>query len=56
MPIDKVVILAGVGTVVVGTVEIGVRRKGEQAYLEQEDGRIDVIWDILIWKLTRKSH
>lgn len=42
LPIDKVVTLAGVGTVVVGTVESGVCRKGEQAYLEQEGGRIDI--------------
>lgn len=42
MPIDEVVTLAGVGTVVVGTVETGICRKGEQAYLEQEDGRIDI--------------
>ena len=43
MPIDEVVTLAGVGTVVVGTVETGICREGEQAYLEQEDGRIDVV-------------
>ena len=42
LPIDEVVTLAGVGTVVVGTVETGICRKGEQAYLEQEDGRIDI--------------
>lgn len=42
MPIDEVVTLKGVGTVVVGTVETGICREGEQAYLEQEDGRIDI--------------
>ena len=42
LPIDEVVTLPGVGTVVVGTVETGICRKGEQAYLEQEGGRIDV--------------
>ena len=42
LPIDEVVTLTGVGTVVVGTVESGVCRKGEQAYLEQEGGRIDI--------------
>lgn len=42
MPIEEVVTLTGVGTVVVGTVETGICREGEQAYLEQEDGRIDI--------------
>ena len=42
MPIDEVVTIAGVGTVVVGTVESGVCREGEQAYLEQDDGRIEI--------------
>ena len=42
LPIDEVVTLAGIGTVVVGTVEKGMCREGEQAYLEQEDGRIDI--------------
>ncbi len=42
MPIDEVVTVAGVGTVVVGTVESGVCREGEQVYLEQEDGRREI--------------
>lgn len=43
MPIEEVVTITEVGTVVVGTVETGMCREGEQAYLEQEDGRIDII-------------
>lgn len=42
LPIDEVVTIKGVGTVVVGTVETGICREGEQAYLEQEDGRINI--------------
>ena len=43
LPIDEVVTMAGVGTVVVGTVEAGICREEEQAYLEQEGGRLDTI-------------
>lgn len=43
LPIDEVVTITGVGTVVVGTVETGICCEGERAYLEQEDGRIDTI-------------
>lgn len=43
MPIEKVVFIAGPGTVVVGTVETGICREGELAYLEQEDERLGVI-------------
>ena len=42
LPIDEVVTLAGVGTVVVGTVETGICCKGEQVYLEQEGEKIDI--------------
>ena len=42
MPIEKVVFIAGPGTVVVGTVGTGICREGELAYLEQEDGRLGV--------------
>lgn len=56
LPIDEVVTLAGVGTVVVGTVESGICRKGEQAYLEQEGGRIDItLGHIDLETLRRKS-
>lgn len=56
MPIDEVVTIAGVGTVVVGTVESGVCREGEQAYLEQDDGRIEVtLGHIDLETLLRKS-
>lgn len=42
MPIEKVVFISGPGTVVVGTVEAGICREGELAYLEQEEGRLGV--------------
>lgn len=56
MPIDEVVTIAGVGTVVVGTVESGACREGEQAYLEQDDGRIEItLGHIDLENLLRKS-
>lgn len=56
MLIDEVVTVAGVGTVVVGTVAAGACRAGEQVYLEQDSGRIEVtLGQIDLETLLRKA-